>query len=245
MRLGLSSAAAPDLALAELVAAGARRGLSALELVAGDAHGVSTHLAADALRSVRTAAREGGVEVVAFRASGALEIRSAAAVRLSAELGVPVVAPHGAVAPDGVKALARQYADAGGSLLLAHGSDPGEALALRRAAERASEGSVGLAWELRPGADDPRVGSGVLEVAGSLLRLVRLHGGGPESAAQEGRGIGALMARLALGRYAGPLVLAPSTPAYRRAWSAWLGRAGGWGCGSRLRDDSLVVLSGT
>lgn len=240
MRLVLSSAAAPDLALADLVAAGVRRGLPALELVSGDAHGVAAYLAADTLRSL--VARAGG-EVAAFRAAGAREARSPAAARLSAELGAPVVAPRGAFVPGDVPGLARVYADAGGTLLLTHGSDPAEALALRWAAEGAPGGSVGLAWEVRPGADEPGDARGVLDAAGGLLRLVRLHGGGPESAAQEGQGIGALMARLALGRWAGPLVLAPSTPAYRRAWSAWLGRAGGWGCGSRQRDDSLVVLA--
>jgi hypothetical protein len=245
MRLGLSSEAAPGLALAELAAAGARRGLACLELVSGDGHGVAPFVEAHAIRSLAGVASAGGLEVVAFRAAGGREAGSAAAARLSAALGAPVAAPRGAVAPDEVGALARLYADEGGSLLLTHGSDPDEALALRRATDGAPAGSVGLAWEVRPGAEDPEDARGVLDAAGPLLRLVRLHGGGPESAAQEGQGVGALMARLALGRYAGPLILAPSTPAYGRAWSAWLGRSGGWGCGSKQRDDALVVLSNT
>lgn len=238
MRLGLSSAAAPALALEELAAACARRGLAALELVSGDAHGVAP---GSPLPDVAGC----GVDVVAFRASGAWEARSEAAARLSAELGAPVVAPRGSVLPDEVAALGRLYAREGGRVLLAHGSDPAEALALRWAAGGASAGSVGLAWEVRPGVEERGDARGVLDAAGSLLALVRLHGGGPEAAGQEGQGIGALMARLALGRYAGPLVLAPSTPAYLRAWSAWLGRAGGWGCGSRRREDGLVVLAAT
>jgi hypothetical protein len=65
-----------------------------------------------------------------------------------------------------------------------------------------------------------------------LLSYIRLEGGGPESAMQEGRGIGDLMRRLALAGYSGPLILTPSSPRYRVAWSTWLGRRGGWGCGS-------------
>ncbi|HEU0077096.1 MAG TPA: hypothetical protein VFQ76_05560, partial [Longimicrobiaceae bacterium] len=82
MRLGLSSSAAPELALAELAAACGRRGLAALELVSGDAHGVSPGSPVGTLPE--------DVEVVAFRASGSREVRSAAAARLSAELGAPV-----------------------------------------------------------------------------------------------------------------------------------------------------------
>lgn len=76
----------------------------------------------------------------------------------------------------------------------------------------------------------------------SRLRYIRFRGGGPEAAQQSGLGVGALMARLALARFAGPLVLAPSTPKYRYIWHAWLGRAGGWGCGSKQADASLVSL---
>jgi hypothetical protein len=61
---------------------------------------------------------------------------------------------------------------------------------------------------------------------------------------QEGQGIGALMARLTLAGYQGTLALAPSTSRYLYAWGAWLGRGtGGWGCGSKTADDSLVRLN--
>ena len=40
----------------------------------------------------------------------------------------------------------------------------------------------------------------------------------------------------------GPLVLRPSSPSYHYIWRAWLGQAGGWGCGSKAADASLVSL---
>src|SRR5690606_2264793 len=128
--------------------------------------------------------------------------------------------------------LVKRAAEAGGRLLLLHGTDPAVAERLRRVAEAFPGGAVGLAWEVDPAAADPARVPGVLAAAGPPLEYVRLRGGGHESAAQPGMGVGALMARLALARYAGPLVLTPTTPAYRHAWRSWLGRSGGTGCGS-------------
>ena len=43
----------------------------------------------------------------------------------------------------------------------------------------------------------------------------------------------------------GPLVLSPSDAAYHYAWSAWLGRAGGWGCGSKSGETTIHSLQTT
>lgn len=91
--------------------------------------------------------------------------------------------------------------------------------------------SMPFAWQ---------VDESVPEFAGDAARLlrhgsgpafIRLVGGGPETALQDGRGVGALMRVLALAGYAGPLVVTPSSHRYRVAWASWLGRRGGWGCG--------------
>jgi hypothetical protein len=59
-------------------------------------------------------------------------------------------------------------------------------------------------------------------------------------------GVGAMMRRLAVEGYAGTLVLAPSTARFRVAWRKWLGRRGGWGCGSSTGEDlPMVHLAGS
>ena len=73
--------------------------------------------------------------------------------------------------------------------------------------------------------------------------LIVLRGGGPEAAQYEGRGIGALMTRLALGNYRGVLTLAPSSTAVLPVWRAWLQHGRNWGCGSKQQDPSLVQLA--
>lgn len=77
---------------------------------------------------------------------------------------------------------------------------------------------------------------------GSPLDLIVLRGAGPEAAQHEGRGIGALMARLALNEFSGILSLAPSGQAVLPVWRAWLQHGRQWGCGSKTADPSLVQL---
>lgn len=243
MRLSLSSAAAPDAALADLFAACARRGLTALELVEGHAHGVSTGRDVTRAEAVRAAAREAGIGICALYRKGLERGDLETAARLAAALEAPLVIPAEEVDREILPEASVTFRTAGAHLLLAHGSEPAAVELLQRSfATLPDLGTVGLAWEVRPERDDPVLMGGVLAVAGPRLRYVRLHGGGPEAAEQTGRGVGALMARLALARYAGPLVLAPSTPRYHYVWRAWLGRAGGWGCGSKQSDPSLVTL---
>jgi len=243
MRLSLSSAAAPDAALAELLAACARRGLAALELVEGHAHGVTAELDAARADAVHGAASDAGVAVCGLYREmlGAPELEPAA--RLAATLRAPVVVQADGVDPELLPAAAAAFTAAGAELLLAHGSDPDVVELINDSLAGLPESRpVGLAWEVRPESDDPALIGRVLAAAGPRLRHVRLHGGGPESAQQTGRGVGALMARLALARYTGPLVLTPSDPRFHYVWRAWLGRAGGWGCGSKQSDPSIVML---
>lgn len=238
MRLVLSTAAAADYTLDELLASCARRGLGGLELVAGHAHRVGTELKPASLEAIRS-------QIAAFLAPLDVAFHSDAA-RLSVALGAPVVAARADVAPSDatVLAAAAMYARAGGTLLMAHGSELEEIWRLRGLIEEAPATTLGLAWQVAPADEDITNGiPTVLDAGGPHLRHVRLLGGGPEAAQHEGRGIGSLMASLALRGYDGSLALAPSTPRYGVAWDAWLGRGGGWGCGSKTADPSLVRLA--
>jgi sugar phosphate isomerase/epimerase len=262
MQLVLSTAAAVDFTLEELLSGCARRGLAGLELVSGHAHGVSPGIPASDLEAFARRALAHGAPLVGFRAPWQ-EAGTLRAARLSRALGAPIVSvppkeeatvradttvpeevtPHEDAPDRGVAATIEAYARARGTLLLVHGTDPEEAGRLRRLAEAAPAGSCGLAWEVEPAAGDlTEHVAAVLEAAGSHLMHIRLLGGGPESPQHEGRGIGALMARLTLAGYRGSIALAPSTPAYHVLWRTWLGRRGGWGCGSKTSDPTLVQL---
>lgn len=223
MRLGLSSAAAPDASLAGLVDACDRRGLPALEVVDGHGHGISP---ADVAASVARVAevRDGNVGIVACRTGW--EIDAARLADLSVALGVPVVI---AGPEDSTRRIrrARSVVRYGGHALVVVGHDTaddaeavaaeGLEVALEVAPAHAPVGEATLAW---------------LRRAVSGLPHIRLLAGGPETSLHEGRGVGAFLRELAAGGFAGTLVVAPSSPRFRIAWAAWLGRRGGWGCGS-------------
>lgn len=234
MRLCVSSEAARGATPRELIAACARRGLAGLELHLPEP--IRTGGAEHALEAATVActARDAGVEVCGLYRPrlGAAEID--AAVTLAAAMDAPVIVPVSGVDRVVAAEAAAAFAQRGARLLLAHDSDPRVVDAIRWLIDPLpGDETIGLAWEIRPGVDDPGRLPDVLETAGGALRYVRLHGGGPEAQAQGGMGIGSLMARLTLARYSGPLVLTPSDPRYHVAWNRWLGRGGGWGCGSR------------
>jgi hypothetical protein len=105
---------------------------------------------------------------------------------------------------------------------------------------------IAYAWEVDPAVADIAVDvDAVFGRSDADLRYIRLIGGGPEAAMQDGQGIGVLMGRLALAGYDGPVVLTPSSTRYRVAWASWLGRRGGWGCGSKAASDNVVRLATT
>lgn len=226
MRLGLSSDADSQATLDELVSACGRRGLVALELRV-----------------------PGGAPVSAGVAGAAGEwLQGAAALHT----GLPDVA---ALLVDTLHAdpVAERCAGMGTPLVLAGDASPAErrAAATRLVAaghvvyplmegpasswlDDALAAGVPVAWQIDGTCTDPgRDLRGILEQRG-LLAYVRLVGGGPEATEQGGRGIGAAMTRLAVSGYSGPLILTPSSRRYRVIWSTWLGRRGGWGCGSKV-----------
>lgn len=236
MRLGLSSEAAPDASLGDPIRFAQRRGLAALELRDGDAHGIAPGASALGSAAGAQAVRAAGLALSGFR-TGRLEDEYRLA-RLSEALGAPVLLA-GPVPLAARVARARKIRDAGGEVaVVLHGDSVVSDGIVCRAA------GATLAWEA-----DPRHGSvgmmaaPLLERFADILRHIRLIGGGPEAALQDGSGIGDLMHRLALVAYAGTLILAPSTPRYSVAWQHWLGRRGR-GCGSSGTASSLVPVEG-
>ena len=232
MLLGLSSAAAPDAGLEELVDIAARRGFGALELNEGDAHGITPDSDRRAILGVLERAAGAGVRISGYRAlrTG----HDVALARLSRALGAPVLLDGPAEAAARVaRATAMDAAGAEVAVVL-HGSSVAED------AELAGSAGLPLAWDA-----DPRLGvlDGTVQalLRRGALRHVRLLGGGPEAAMQDGMGVGEMMRRLAVGGYAGTLVLAPSTARFRVAWRKWLGRRGGWGCGGSSGGELPLV----
>lgn len=242
MRLGLSSAAAPDAGIDALVEACARRGLAVLELHAGDAHDV---IDAESAAGARACTLGTGVAIGAWWTDAQHD--PALLGGIARALQAPVVladedAVHERDATSVRDDLARRVA-----LARTLGADAPVLLGVRGPADAwlaaVTDARIDFAWEIDrsvvgPAGDLTRI----LQAAPGRLRYVRIRGGGPESALQEGQGIGPLMAQLAITGYDGPLVVAPSSSRYRVAWSTWLGRRGGWGCGSKA-DRSMVSLS--
>lgn len=261
MRLALSSAAAPTASLQELLDACVRRGLPALELEEGHGHGLDVGMARhQATTEARERAASQGVEIAGFRLATPFPLLGdgTGLADFARALGAPLLVPLAAGAPAGadgadgadgegwaaVPETARRLIDrlaAAGApvrpVLPTAGGIPGDLQALE---------ALPLAWDADPTVTELSAPARtVLEGAGARLVHIRLMGGGPEATEQEGRGVGALMAHLALAGYDGTVALAPSSPRYRVIWDAWLGRRGGWGCGSHAEDRSLVSLAGT
>lgn len=236
MLLGLSSAAAPDATLDVLLAAAERRGLAVLELRDGDAHGV---VPGDGGASARAAVELAAAAKVAL--SGYRSARVAhdlALARLSYALGAPVILDG----RDDVATRidrARQMVAAGGDVAVVVRGDSvvGDAALIAAA-------GLALAWDANPTSGPlGATAESLLQRYPRKLRHIRLVGGGPEIEMQHGKGVGELMRQLALARYAGTLILAPSTPGFRVAWRNWLGYRRGWGCGSKTTGSSLVHLN--
>ena len=236
MRLGLSSAAAPDASLDELLDACGRRGLAALELRSGDAHGVAPLGAGQAGEGGRRAAAA-GVAIVGYRTDG--DAADAALAELSRALGAPVLL-DGPAGGAGRVERAAEITRLGGSAAVVVG---GQAAAEDGALVAAR--GIEVVWDADPAAGPvgEQVGA-LLARVGPRLALIRLAGGGPEALGQAGQGIGEMMGRLALSGYGGAVVLAPTSSRYRVAWQTWLGRGGGWGCGSKAVALPLVSTTG-
>lgn len=238
MRLGLSSAAAPDASLDELLAACLRRGLVALELREEDGHGVSGGPEGMGGAEAQGCARSAGVEITGFRSKAGGE--DLALARVAAGAGAPVLVAGSCCLPSRAERAAGLASVGAEIAVTLHGDGLEEEL------ERALVCECQLAWDVdlaegNVGATTARL----LSRVGDRLRHVRIIGGGPEAALQEGKGVGELMGRLALAGYGGSVILAPSSPRFGVAWRSWLGRRAGWGCGSKQEDSSLVNLDVT
>lgn len=235
MRLSLCSSAAPDATLSGLVEACARRGLAALELREGDAHGLNPEYEDLAAAVAGARAETPSLPIVAYRTSEPGHDLWLA--RLSEALGVPLLL-DGSTTVRARLERAAGIAEIGGCVaIVVRGED------YLSDAREAAGADVDLAWDADP--TQARMGdrlARLLDGFGERLGHIRLLGGGPEAALHEGAGIGEVMGRLALSGYAGTVALAPSSARYRVAWQTWLGRRGGWGCGSRTADPSLVQL---
>ncbi len=235
MRLGLCSGASPEASLDELLQAAGRRGFAVVELRDGDAHGVDSVGPPPAV-AARAVAE--GVEIAGYRVTAPTEPRRLA--RIAAQIAAPILY-DGAVGVGERLEFALRLASEGVPTGFVIRS--GETTADVRAAHDAG---LDLAWEADP--RDGPLGPGVarlLDEFGDGLRHIRLHGGGPEAGLQEGQGVGEMTARLALAGYQGTVVVTPSSPRYHIAWQSWLGRRGGWGCGSKAADPTLVTLATT
>lgn len=236
MKLSVSTAACPGLALDALDEASRARGLSGVELV------VST---TDDAATIADRVRAADARVVAVRAKRFDERAPGALARISGALGVPLSVPPAAlsaVSQGSLARLARVFADAGGTLAIGVGTalDP-ILVALTALRDAGDPASIGLAWELRPSDEDLGAASAVLLAARDRIRVVRLHGGGPEQHDQEGRGVGAVFVDLALSRYDGPVVLTPSSEGTLPRWREWLSSRKPTGCGSSHASDELAV----
>jgi hypothetical protein len=242
MKLGLSSAVAPDLSLQELAEACARRGLGAIEMVIGEGN---TPAAALCLSLETALGPAPGAEPLL---AGILWDRLEApgfgdALKLAASAGVPLVVRASTLV---LAAPPLPHHAAEGTLLLLH-EGPADGIAgliqLRDEITAASGWNVEIGWQVDPRRDGPARMESVLSEINDRLRYIRLLGGGPEALGQTGQGIGNLVGRLALLRYGGPLILSPSDHRLERAWAHWLGHRAGWGCGSKGADPSLVTFS--
>lgn len=237
MRSGLASEAAPDAPLEALLSGALRHGLTALELRAGDAHGISGEVAARSglVREAAQLAAASRITIAGYRDTGRDD--GGALVQLSRQLGslILVDAPTGLA--ERLARASRLRAAGGSAAVIVRGTTAVED------ARAVARGGLDVAWEA-----DPTLGpvggtaSQLLSECREALTHVRLLGGGPESMMHEGRGLGELMARLALSGFGGAVILAPSSRRFHVAWATWLGRRGGWGCGSKASDATLVAL---
>jgi uncharacterized protein (DUF2249 family) len=196
-----------------------QRGFDGIELTESDLdHG-----------PVRGAASAGPVVAVYVESPAA--VASGSTARAAGALEALVVAARGAVSPDAIAELDALYRRASARLCVTHGTDVEEAARLVEAIERAAASCVFAAWEVRPTRENLGDAPAVLLVTGGALRYIRMRGGGPELADQEGSGIGGLMASVALSGYDGTVTLAPTTPDRAPAWEKWLGGKAKHGCG--------------
>lgn len=247
MLLGLSSAAAPHADIDALIAACEHRGIDALELREGDAHGLSPETIGSASGDLTSISnlRATILKVVAYEI-GVLP-------HAAPETRVRELAAMGGALGTMLLAGTRTSSDVRGRLAAAArlreaGVDVGVVVRGETAvceAEQVRAAGFPMVWEADASCEPVgRRGRELLRTHASELRYVRILGSGPEAEVHTGSGIGELFGLLARDGYDGAIVLAPSTSAYRTAWDRWLGRRA-WGCGGQGGGAALVGLSTT
>ena len=212
MILALSSDALPTASLEELIAACIRRGLSALHLVADHAHGLERASDAELAEAV-SALRSSGIRLASFGVGHPRAVDADAVLRVCRACEAAFVVP--ADWPTG--AAGRRFAEAKIAIL--------QSVDVNAAAGNVADAAAAACLQ-----------------RSAEVGHITLRGGGPEAAQHEGRGVGTLMARLALSGYQGILAIAPSSTAVLPVWRAWLHHGKNWGCGSKRADYSLVQL---
>lgn len=233
MSLSLSTTAAPELGLEAFGAACTSRGLDGGELALDP--GEDTDLLVARVAASRAC-------IVALRAETLETFTPTELARASSRLGVPVSVPVEGVVLSELSNLIRAFEQVEGRLLLGVGTNLDATLSLLALIRMARvPAAIGLAWEVRPLTESLEEASAMVFATSQHLGLVRLHGGGPEQRAQDGRGVGALLADLALSAYAGPIVLCPSAPETLPQWAKWLTSQKSAGCGSRAEANVLAL----
>lgn len=213
MIVALSTDAAPRASLDELVDGCRRRGLSALHVVAGHAHGLPERSTDAELVELHAQLGAADVKLASYEVRCAETAALDTALRICAPFQATLVLPH-----DVPELLAQwQPACERAGVVIVHALDI-----------NAADGNVAAAAAAR--------------LLGGAPQHITLRGGGPEAAQHEGRGVGTLMAQLALRGYQGVLALAPSHTAVLPVWRAWLQHGKHWGCGSKRADAALVQL---
>ncbi|MCC6647441.1 MAG: DUF2249 domain-containing protein [Polyangiaceae bacterium] len=234
MRLWLSTAAAPGVALDGLAPGCAGRGLDGVELVLEPS---------DTPEGGVAAARASAVAVRALRATHPAQLDGA--LIAARELGVPLSVPPAVgegLGRAALEAAATTLLGTRGRLLLGFESRLEQAVAAAARIDAAgSPPALGLAWELRPSSEDLRTPGPTLLAAHRHLRLVRLHGGGPEQRDQDGKGVGPLLVDLALSGFQGAISLTPSAPSELARWREWLDSRKLAGCGSAQPEHEHEV----
>lgn len=230
MRLGLSSDAARGAAAEDLVATCRQRGLGALEITFREGPrpaDVAALLAASGSDFLFAGVLHDGPPADAIFPAAA-EARG---------LGVPMILGGGSPLDERMEIARAIIEDEGAARVLTRGP----------AAEwldSVLDSGVPFAWQIDDASVDPAADAELI-LSRTDIGYVRLVGGGPENALQEGRGVGGVMRQLALAGCTAPLILTPSSQRYRLAWSAWLGRRGGWGCGSAAEGRTRTIPLGT
>lgn len=229
MHTALSSAAAPRASLDDLLAGLTRHGLEAVELRVGDGHAVNAAASLLTLQEAAHALREVRVRVAALLDEDGVPTEFA--LRAVRALDTQLVVGGAATLDERLRrADAARAATVPVAVLVGGRQADADARVVRGAGHR-------VVWEAHP--DDAPLAEAcdrVLAASADALAGVRVCGGGPEGSLHEGRGIGALMARLTVAGFDGALILAPSDRKYHLLWESWLRRHGGWGCGSRAAD---------